>query len=124
MWSLAVKANTDDIRESPAVAIITELCKLGVNLQVFDPQAMLTAQRHLNLNVIYATDMYAATNQAEALIILTDWPEFKAADFNKLAGLMSVQIVIDGRNLYSLDKFKNLGFTYISMGRPIVTPQN
>jgi len=124
VWGLAFKANTDDIRESPAVAIITELCKLGANLQVFDPQAMLTAQRHLNLNVTYATDMYAAANQAEALIILTDWPEFKAADFNRLADLMSSQIVIDGRNLYSLDKFKNLGFTYISMGRPIVTPQN
>jgi len=72
VWGLAFKANTDDIRDSPAVAIVTELYKLGATLQVFDPQAMLTAQRHLDLNITYAGDMYAVANRAEALIILTD----------------------------------------------------
>jgi len=124
VWGLAFKANTDDIRESPAVAIVTELYKLGATLQVFDPQAMLTAQRYLNLNITYANDMYTAVNQAEALIILTDWPEFKTAEFSRLAKVMSARVVIDGRNLYPLDKFENLDFTYISIGRPIVTPKS
>ena len=124
VWGLAFKANTDDIRDSPAVAIVTELCKLGATLQVFDPQAMLTAQRHLDLNITYANDMYAAANQAEALIILTDWPEFRNVDFARLASVMSSKIIVDGRNLYPLDTFQNLDFTYISMGRPAIVPKS
>lgn len=124
VWGLAFKANTDDIRDSPAVAIVTELYKLGATLQVFDPQAMLTAQRHLNLNITYANDMYAAANQAEALIILTDWPEFRKVDLARLASVMSSKIIVDGRNLYPLDTFKNLDFTYISMGRPAIVPKS
>jgi len=124
VWGLAFKANTDDIRDSPAVAIVTELYKLGATLQVFDPQAMLTAQRHLDLNITYASDMYAAANQAEALIILTDWPEFRNVDLARLASVMSSKIIVDGRNLYPLDTFKNLDFTYISMGRPAIVPKS
>jgi len=124
VWGLAFKANTDDIRDSPAVAIVTELYKLGATLQVFDPQAMLTAQRHLDLNIIYASDMYAAANQAEALIILTDWPEFRNVDLARLASVMSSKIIVDGRNLYPLDTFQNLDFTYISMGRPAIVPKS
>jgi len=124
VWGLAFKANTDDIRDSPAVAIVTELYKLGATLQVFDPQAMLTAQRHLDLNITYASDMYAAANQAEALIILTDWSEFRNVDLARLASVMSSKIIVDGRNLYPLDTFKNLDFTYISMGRPAIIPKS
>jgi UDPglucose 6-dehydrogenase len=68
--------------------------------------------------------MYAAANQAEALIILTDWPEFRNVDFARLASVMSSKIIVDGRNLYPLDTFQNLDFTYISMGRPAIVPKS
>jgi len=114
---LAFKGGTDDIRESPAINVILGLLAEGCKVTVFDPAAMEKAKEVLENNVKYARDAYAAADNADALVILTEWKEFAALDLNRLRRLLAVPLVLDGRNLYSPETMSQAGLTYHSVGR-------
>jgi UDPglucose 6-dehydrogenase len=116
MWGLAFKPNTDDIREAPALYMIEELLEGGAKVQVFDPEAMPNVKKLFGDKIIYAKDEYDALHNADALIIATEWNEFRTPDFTKLAVLKS-KAIFDGRNLYDVEEMRNKGFYYSSIGR-------
>lgn len=121
VWGLAFKRDTDDMRESPAINIINELTKYGAKIKAYDPQAMNEAKKHYlkdNANVKYAKDMYSALDGADALIIITEWREFESPDFEAIKERLKQPTIFDGRNLYSPEKMRELGFDYTSIGRP------
>jgi UDPglucose 6-dehydrogenase len=121
---LAFKGDTDDIRESPAVAIIRDLLKEGVKVQAYDPAAMPKAKDVLgNENVVYANDPYEAVNNCDALLILTEWKEFAHLDLDKIRLTLKHPIVIDGRNLYSTSSMSQAGLIYYSVGRAVAVPE-
>ena len=115
---LAFKPNTDDIRFSPAMDIVTELIKKGVKVNTYDPEAMENAKRVLK-DIKYCEDPYETMAGADALLILTDWEDFKNLDLKKVSGLLKAPVIIDARNLYDPKKMKEAGFTYKSVGRPM-----
>ena len=120
---LSFKGGTDDIRESPAIAIVSSLLSEGAKICVYDPAAVRRAREVLPTEQIsYANSIYEAAEGADALLILTDWDEFKQADYSSIKGLLRYPIVIDGRNLLNLQKMRELGIMYFSMGRPDVRP--
>lgn len=114
---LAFKGGTDDIRESPAINVIQGLLADGCKVIVFDPAAMEKAKEVLKKSVMYAKDAYAAADNADALLILTEWKEFAALDLKRLRRLLAVPLVLDGRNLYSPEAMSQAGLTYHSVGR-------
>lgn len=116
---LSFKPDTDDIRFAPAIDIILKLEREGVKVRAFDPQAINNARAVLN-GTVYAKDSYDAVKGADALVILTEWNEFRQLDFKRIKKLMKRPLVIDGRNIYSPEKMRELGFQYISIGRPTV----
>jgi UDPglucose 6-dehydrogenase len=119
---LAFKGETDDIRESPAVDLVEMLLAEGCALAAFDPAAMKRTEEILPAgpNLRYVSDAYLAAADADALIILTDWPEFASLDLGRLNKMLRYPIVIDGRNLYDPQEMLREGFTYLSIGRPAV----
>ena len=117
VWGLAFKPQTDDMRESPALTLIDELLECGATVVAHDPVAMHEARRRLNDTVTYAATNYDALDGAAALVVVTDWNEYRHPDFSRIKSALSRPIVIDGRNLYDPRKMKNLGFTYRSIGR-------
>ena len=117
---LAFKGGTDDIRESPAVALVNSLLRENCSITAFDPAAMERAREVLPASVEYAESAHAAAHNADALLILTDWEEFAALDLDRLCAHMKYPIIIDGRNLYDPELMRSRGFTYISVGRPDV----
>ena len=121
---LAFKGDTDDIRESPAMDMIEMLLAEGCVVVAYDPAAMLRAQAELPASgqMIYAESIEAAAADADALLILTDWREFAQLDLSALRSVLRYPIVIDGRNLYDPQQMLDAGFTYLSIGRPSVTP--
>jgi UDPglucose 6-dehydrogenase len=121
---LAFKGETDDIRESPAIDLVEMLLAEGCAITAFDPAAMKRAQEVLPAgpNLRYAADPYAAAEGADALLILTDWPEFARLDLNRLHKTLHYPIVIDGRNLYDPQAMVDGGITYLSIGRPAAYP--
>jgi len=122
---LAFKGDTDDIRESPAIAIIEALLREGAQIRVFDPAAKLRAMEVLPATgVAYAKDAYDAANSSDALLILTEWKEFAELDLAKVHSLLKYPIVIDGRNLYDPEKMASAGFIYHSIGRAAGIPQH
>jgi UDPglucose 6-dehydrogenase len=120
VWGLAFKPETDDIREAPALYIIEELLKLGATINVFDPEAMPNVQRKFGQQLNYASNMYEATKNADALIICTEWSIFRTPDFNKLKSNLNQPVIFDGRNLYDIKDVKAEGFYYNSIGRQAV----
>ena len=118
LWGLAFKPRTDDMREAPALEIISGLTAAGARFQVYDPEAMEEARRRLGDSVSYAADNYEALRGADALIVATEWSDFREPDFEKMKGLMRSPLVFDGRNIYKPDKMRRLGFEYVSIGRP------
>jgi UDPglucose 6-dehydrogenase len=118
LWGLAFKPRTDDMREAPALTIIDGLAALGARFQVFDPEAMEEARHRLGDRVVYATDNYEALRGADALIVATEWSDFREPDFERMKGLLKTPVVFDGRNIYRPDKLRKLGFEYESIGRP------
>jgi len=114
---LAFKGGTDDIRESPAVAVVQALVKEGATVVAHDPKAMPRAQAVLPQAVRYAPSGYEACAEADALLILTDWEEFAELDLPRVRSELNYPIVIDGRNLYLPEKMAELGFQYHSVGR-------
>jgi UDPglucose 6-dehydrogenase len=114
---LAFKANTDDIRFSPAIEVIGRLVGEGARICASDPQA-IERTRSLFPNLAYSVDPYETVKGAEALLILTEWPEYRALDWKRIRGLMMRPLVLDGRNLLEPAKMAELGFEYHSFGRP------
>ena len=113
---LAFKPNTDDMREAPSVYIINTLQKEGAKIKAYDPEAMEKSKQVFN-DVVYCEDPYAVAKDSDALLILTEWNEFKELDFKKIKSLMKNPLVIDGRNIYNPEEMKKLNFKYISIGR-------
>ncbi len=121
---LAFKGGTDDIRESPAVLLVQTLLQEGCQIAAYDPAAQERAREVLNSSVEYASDAYEAARGADALLILTEWDEFASLDMDRLHQQLKYPIVIDGRNLYDPEAMAARGFTYYSVGRPAITPEN
>jgi UDPglucose 6-dehydrogenase len=116
---LTFKADTDDMRESPAIAIITALQDAGAKVRAYDPQGMEQARSVLS-DVDYAGDAYACAEGADALVIMTEWDVFRRLDLARIKSLLKRPIVIDLRNIYRLEDMAKIGFTYVSVGRPQV----
>jgi UDPglucose 6-dehydrogenase len=117
LWGLAFKANTDDMRESPALTVIADLLDAGATIVAHDPEAMHEAKRRLGDRVRFADNAYEALRDADALAILTDWNEYRHPDFERIHSMMRRPLIVDGRNLYTPDKMKQLAFEYHSIGR-------
>jgi UDPglucose 6-dehydrogenase len=117
VWGLSFKPNTDDMRESPSLDLIESVLAAGAKVVAHDPAAMAEARRRLDDRISYAATNYEALNGADALVIVTDWNEYRHPDFVRIKDTLRKPIVIDGRNLYSPEKLAKLGFTYRSFGR-------
>jgi len=118
LWGLAFKPNTDDIREAPALSIINALLNEGATICAYDPEAMANVKNILGDSIDYATSQYSALEGADALLIATEWSEFRTPDFERIATLLPSKLIFDGRNLFEMAKMKQLGYQYISIGRP------
>ncbi len=122
VWGLAFKAGTDDMRESSALTIISELIEAGAKIQAYDPEAMKTAQwpEYFGHNpaIKYCDNKYEALKKADGLLIITEWKEFRMPDFTKMKNLLKESIIFDGRLMYSPEKMKEQEFLYYSIGRP------
>lgn len=125
LWGLSFKPDTDDIREAPSLELIEQLTLLGAKIVAFDPVAMPNVKRLLkkNTRLTFAHTQYKTLSGADALIISTEWSEFRTPDFKKMKSLLKKPIIFDGRNLYDLKNMKDLGFYYSSIGRKTVGKQ-
>jgi UDPglucose 6-dehydrogenase len=122
IWGLAFKPQTDDIREAPALSLIQELLAAGAKVKAFDPEAMANVKQTIGEHSIYfAQNAYDAIEQADALAIVTEWSEFRNPNFEKIKSLLKTKAIFDGRNVFSLEKMKEEGFYYESIGRTTVT---
>ena len=117
VWGLAFKPRTDDMREAPSVPIIKQLLIEGADVQAYDPQAEKAARRIFGSDLSFVKGSYDAIKGVDALVILTEWNEFREPDFEKMRSLMRSPVIFDGRNLFSPEQMRNQGFTYISIGR-------
>jgi UDPglucose 6-dehydrogenase len=117
VWGLAFKPNTDDMREAPAVAIIRRLLDLGAKVAAYDPVAMQNARFYFKDTILYAEDEYAALNGSDALLVVTEWNEFRNPDFALVKSKLKQPLVFDGRNIFEPEKMKELGFVYYSIAR-------
>ncbi len=120
LWGLAFKPNTDDIREAPALYLIEKLLEAGAKVRAYDPEAMKNVERQFGEKVYFAKDEYDALSGADFLVIVTEWNEFRSPDFDKISSALKNKLIFDGRNLYSVEHLKKLGFTYYSIGRETV----
>jgi UDPglucose 6-dehydrogenase len=120
LWGLSFKPNTDDMREAPALYMIEALLAKGASISAFDPEAMPNAKSILGDRVKFVENQYDAINGADALIIATEWNEFRTPDFEKMAATMNNKFIFDGRNLFDLEQMEQLGFHYESVGRKVV----
>jgi UDPglucose 6-dehydrogenase len=117
LWGLAFKPRTDDMREAPAISIIEGLLAGGATVRAYDPAASGVAKRIFDSRIALCEKSYDALAGADALAIVTEWNEFREPDFEKMRGLMRAPVVFDGRNIYSPEHMRALGFTYFSIGR-------
>lgn len=117
IWGLAFKPKTDDMREAPSLVVIEQLLALGAQVRVYDPVAMEEAKHTLGESVIYAKDEYDACIEVDALVLVTEWSEFRMPNFRILEKIMNQKLVFDGRNVYDPEEMKELGFQYYSIGR-------
>lgn len=121
VWGLAFKPDTDDIREAPALYIIKELLAEGVEISAYDPEAMENVKKIFGNKINLVNNYYDALNNADALVIATEWSVFRTPDFDKMVNKLKSKVIFDGRNLYDLDHMEELGFYYCSVGRRLVT---
>ncbi|MCB9018690.1 MAG: UDP-glucose/GDP-mannose dehydrogenase family protein, partial [Prevotellaceae bacterium] len=117
LWGLAFKPETDDMREATALVIIDLLVKSGCKVRVFDPVAMEECKRRVGDSVYYANDMYDAVLDADALLLLTEWKQFRLPSWGVISKTMKAPLVIDGRNIYDPNEMKENGFSYSCIGR-------
>ncbi|MBI1286725.1 MAG: nucleotide sugar dehydrogenase [Flavobacteriales bacterium] len=123
LWGLAFKPDTDDIREAPALYVIDKLLEAGATITAYDPEAMDNVKERVGDRISYAEDANSALENADALIIATEWSVFRSPDFDVMSEKLKEKVVFDGRNLYELDQMKDLGFYYSSIGRRTIIPQ-
>ena len=119
VWGLAFKAETDDVRESPALVLVEQLLAAGARVRVHDPAALASARRCLGDRVTYAKHAYDAVDGAAALAIVTEWLEYRNPDFERIKRALTRPLIVDGRNLYDPQRMARLGFIYESIGRPV-----
>lgn len=116
IWGLSFKPKTDDMREAPSLVIINNLLNEGASIIAYDPVAMHEAERILGNTISYTTDMYDALNNADALLIVTEWPEFRVPDFDELTKRLNQKVIFDGRNIFDHKDMKQIGFEYYCVG--------
>jgi len=121
LWGLAFKPETDDIREAPSLYIIDELLKNGAEVVAFDPAGMPNVKKLLGDKISYAAGRYEALDGADALLIITEWSVFRTPDFDLIKEKLKAPVIFDGRNLYDLERVKECGFYYNSIGRKVVS---
>lgn len=120
VWGLAFKPNTDDIREAPALVIIDRLIEMGAKVKAYDPEAIPSVKAYTNLDIDFAESQYEAVQGVDAMIVVTEWNEFRAPDFERIKIGLSEPVIFDGRNIYDLDTMAELGFSYYSIGRKTI----
>ncbi len=116
VWGLSFKPQTDDMREAPSILIIDALVKAGVRVQAYDPIAIKEAPQYIPHDIVYAEDEYKALEQADALLLLTEWREFRLPDWDRVKELMKQPLILDGRNIYNAKELQNAGFEYYCIG--------
>ena len=116
----AFKPNTDDIREAPALYIISDLLKAGAKVVAYDPEAMENVSAIYNGQVQMADDQYTCIENADALAIITEWSVFRTPNFDRVGEALNNKVIFDGRNLYDLQRMNDLGYYYNSVGREVV----
>jgi len=114
---LTFKPNTDDMREAPSIPLITALQDMGAKVRAYDPAGMEQAKLYVS-NVTFCNDAYACAEGASALVIVTEWEQFRALDFGRLKGVMAKPVLVDLRNIYGAEELARHGFTYEGVGRP------
>ncbi len=119
---LTFKPNTDDMRDSPSLAILPRLAAAGARIRAYDPEGMPEAKKQLP-DLVYCADAYEAIDGADALVLLTEWNAFRALDLDRVRNLLAAPLVIDLRNIYQPDEMLAAGLTYVSVGRPVYTPR-
>ena len=117
LWGLAFKPNTDDIREAPALYMIDALTAAGATITAFDPEAMANVKRLIGNKISFVESEYDALDNADALIIATEWSEFRTPDFDIINSKLKNKVVFDGRNVFEVKQMKDLGYHYESIGR-------
>jgi UDPglucose 6-dehydrogenase len=117
IWGLAFKPRTDDMRDAPSITVIESLLAAGARVHAFDPEAMEEARKIFGDRIQYTHRNYDALHGAAALLILTEWNEFRRPDFARIKGLLKQPVIFDGRNIYDPGDVRKLGFTYYSIGR-------
>ena len=122
VWRLAFKPNTDDVREAPAMHIISDLLQSGATVSATDPEAIPNFRQYFDGAVDYTEDMYDVLDEADALIIVTEWNEFRSPDFAMVKSRMKAPVIFDGRNIYDLEDIP-ADFYYASIGREIIHPK-
>ena len=122
LWGLSFKPNTDDIREAPSLTLIRDLVSSGCNIRAYDPQAMKEAAKLFGKEkcINFLKSAIEAVEGADALVILTEWKEFRGVDLDQVKKKLSYPLIIDGRNIYDLDEMKAMGFNYYSVGRKTI----
>ncbi len=120
LWGLSFKPKTDDMREAPSLVLIDQLLQAGATVTAYDPVAMHEAQRILGNKINYCEDMYDTLDNADALIVVTEWPEFRSPDFDKIGSKLNQKAIFDGRNIYEPEEMRELGYHYECIGREIV----
>ena len=118
LWGLSFKPCTDDIREAPALSMIKAILQEGATITAYDPEAMSNVKQELGNKINYAQSQYQALEGADALLIATEWSEFRTPDFERISQLLSSKVIFDGRNLFEVAKLQSMGYQYISIGRP------
>ncbi len=117
VWGLAFKPKTDDMREAPAITIINDLLNRGAKVQAYDPKAMNSAKYHFQERITYAKSSYEALNNADALLLLTEWNEFRRPDMDRIKELLKEPVIFDGRNQYNMERTVQRGFEYVCVGK-------
>ncbi len=120
MWGLAFKPYTDDIREAPSLYNIDALLELGASVSAYDPEAMNHVRNLIGDKITFTKNPYEALEGADALLIVTEWPQFRTPDFERMDSLLKNKVIFDGRNLYELSQMQELGYTYYSIGRQTI----
>jgi UDPglucose 6-dehydrogenase len=117
IWGLSFKPNTDDMREAPALTIIQKLLEKKARINAYDPVAINECRNRIGDVINYTKDRYEALIDSEALIVITEWPEFRLLNYKVMEKLMKSKVLFDGRNIYDPDELKEYGFTYYGIGR-------
>jgi UDPglucose 6-dehydrogenase len=116
-WGLSFKPRTDDMREAPSLTIIEQLLSLGAVVRVHDPEALREAKKFFGERVSYSTNQYDILEGADALVVITDWNEYRTPDFDRIKSALNQPLIVDGRNLYKPDRMSKAGFSYVPLGR-------